>query len=193
MAILAVSFSFPQAFANVTNNVNHVLAHIFDDTQLIEANTDNLLLAGLGDIVRISETIHDGADNRYSGEITFHRASGTGAYQIKQLYLCDIKLGVGHSGFYDVLIDGKRINVDGLISRGNLPVIGDRECTDLMFVSQEHIRLSLGGDNSHDIKLLMVELQTGGDDDSNGAELVAYVTGLNSPSDMSIDSTTDDT
>jgi hypothetical protein len=40
---------------------------------------------------------------------------------------------------------------------------------------------------------LMVELQTGGDDDSNGAELVAYVTGLNSPSDMSIDSTTDDT
>jgi hypothetical protein len=62
-----------------------------------------------------------------------------------------------------------------------------------MFVSQEHIRLSLGGDNSHDIKLLMVELQTGGDDDSNGAELMAYVTGLNSPSDISIDSTTDDT
>jgi hypothetical protein len=39
------------------------------------------------------------------------------------------------------------MNVDGLISRGNLPVIGDRECcTDLMFVSQEHIRLSLGED-----------------------------------------------
>jgi hypothetical protein len=107
MAILAGSFSFPQAFAHVTNNVNHVLAHIFDNTQLIEANTDNLLLAGLGDIVRISETIHDGADKRYSGEITFHRANGTGAYRIQQLHLCDIKLGVGHSGFYEILIDGK--------------------------------------------------------------------------------------
>jgi hypothetical protein len=107
IAIVAVSFSFPQAFAHVTNNVSHVLAHIFDNTRLIEAKTDNLLLAGLGDIVRISETIHDGADNRYSGQITFHRGSGTGAYQIEQLYLCDIKLGAGHSGFYDVLIDGK--------------------------------------------------------------------------------------
>jgi hypothetical protein len=64
MAILAAGFSFPQAFAHMTNNVNHVLAHIFDNTQSIEAKTDNLLLAGSEDIVRISETIHDGADNR---------------------------------------------------------------------------------------------------------------------------------
>lgn len=42
LAVLAVGFSFPQAFAHTTNSMQHILGHIFDNTELIKARTDNL-------------------------------------------------------------------------------------------------------------------------------------------------------
>jgi hypothetical protein len=42
MAILAVGFSFPQAFGNITNNTQHMLQHIYNFVDGIEAKTDNL-------------------------------------------------------------------------------------------------------------------------------------------------------
>jgi hypothetical protein len=42
MAVLAVGFSIPQAFAHVTNNTQHVLQHIYNFVDGIEAKTNNL-------------------------------------------------------------------------------------------------------------------------------------------------------
>ena len=42
LAVLAVGFSLPQAFAHVTNVVQHMLSHIFEDTQAIKSKTQNL-------------------------------------------------------------------------------------------------------------------------------------------------------
>jgi hypothetical protein len=42
MAILAVGFSFPQASAHITSNTQHMLQHIYNFVDGIEAKTDNL-------------------------------------------------------------------------------------------------------------------------------------------------------
>lgn len=42
LAILAIGFSFPQAFAHITNNTQHMLSHIYNFVDGIEAKTDNL-------------------------------------------------------------------------------------------------------------------------------------------------------
>jgi hypothetical protein len=49
LAVLAVGFLIPQAFGHVTNNVSHMLEHIFNivtatdqDVDAIKTKTDNL-------------------------------------------------------------------------------------------------------------------------------------------------------
>ena len=42
MAVLAVGFSFPQALGDITSNINHMLNHIYNFTDGIEAKTNNL-------------------------------------------------------------------------------------------------------------------------------------------------------
>ena len=42
LAVLAIGFSFPQASAHVTNNVMHMVTHIFDNTEEIKETTNDI-------------------------------------------------------------------------------------------------------------------------------------------------------
>lgn len=42
LAVLAVGFSFPQASADVTNNLMHMVMHIFDNTEEIKADVEDI-------------------------------------------------------------------------------------------------------------------------------------------------------
>lgn len=49
MGVLAVGFSFPQAFAHVTNNASHNLIHVLEALELLQADVDDIQ-NDLGDV-----------------------------------------------------------------------------------------------------------------------------------------------
>lgn len=83
LAILAVGFSFPQAFAHVTSSVSHNVTHILDALAVIDSNVDDIkaqtdnLPADPASSTDISNAVADiGATQSVRIDVTVNPADG---------------------------------------------------------------------------------------------------------------------
>ena len=172
---------------------------IKDDVGAIKTDVTTLVSSGSGTF-RISHSFDDGDDNEYDGILKIDRTTGSGVFQIEKLYICDLR--VGEDTGDDRLrikysVDGQLLeNPDSVIEFLNDynsgPVTDvNPGCIDVLYANVLNGDVHLAGDGSNDVVLTLDESDADGvEADDDGAEIVAYISGLSDASDITITSTT---
>ena len=172
---------------------------IKDDVGAIKTDVTTLVSSGSGTF-RISHSFDDGDDNEYDGILKIDRTTGSGVFQIEKLYICDLR--VGEDTGDDRLrikysVDGQLLeNPDSVIEFLNDynsgPVTDvNPGCIDVLYANVLNGDVHLAGDGSNDVVLTLDESDVDGvEADDDGAEIVAYISGLSDASDITITSTT---
>ena len=144
----------------------------------------------------------DGDDNLYDGTVTFSRTSGTGVFQIIAMYACDFEIGPnGTDNLLATFIveGGNLVDENGnefqnLIADTTSGITAD-DCVYLFYDNGNNAGATSGlllGDENNDVVLVLDEADTTNDDDTDGATLIAYISGLDAAGDIAVTDTTDD-
>ena len=170
--------------------------HTSGTLTIAQADIDTLTGSASGVIV--TTAIGDGADDLYDGTITFDFDAGIDAANIVALYLCDFDLGGADAGddititvitvFGGVITTGAGVVAAGTPIEQDAMVSG--ECVEII---EDGILTPLVGDGANDIVFTLDETDGGGlDDDTDGASVIAVITGIEEADDVTVTSTTAD-
>jgi len=170
-----------------------------DDVGTIKTNVDSLVSSGTS-IFRVTHSFDDDEMGDYSGTIKIDRTTGDGVYQIEKLYLCDLKVGsnTGQDRLrIKYLVEGEILeDPDGVLeflNDFNSGPVTDANpgCIDVLYSNKLNSQIGLAGDGSNDVVLSFDEsdVDTTEENDPDGARIVAYISGLNSSSDVTITDT----
>ena len=171
-----------------------------DDVTQIKSDVTSLVSSG-SSTFRITHSFDDGDDDEYNGSITINRVSGSGVYLIERLYLCDLYVGedtgAGDGLWVSYSVDGEPLeNPDSTVNVLNKfdhssPSTINPGCLDLLYADEINGQISLAGDGANNVVIHLQENEYDGvEGDDDGAEIVAYISGLSDPSDIEITSTT---
>jgi len=181
-----------------------VVAGMFAFAPVQQATTvhDSILAAISGtNLVRISQDLSDASD--LSGFITYDRISGEGAFQIEKLYVCDYEASgrtifefqvetSQTTGTNERLLDQKGHDMQSIMTGAEK--VQDGECASINWwmpraaylsgQSGQTTQILLGGDENNDVLVFFDESSGTGEINGDGATIVAYITGLQSASQM---------
>jgi len=177
-----------------------VVAGIFAFAPVQDASTVHSTLFATN-LLRISQDLSNASD--LSGFITYDRISGEGAFEIEKLYICDYEASgrtffefqvetSQTTGTDERLLDQKGHDMQSQMSGADR--VDDGECASINWwmpranylsgQSGQTTQILLAGDENNDVLVFFDESDGTGEINGDGATIVAYITGLQSASQM---------